>query len=138
MKMDRTLAFLLLVSLLPSHVNAGGSSARFQPKEANRPDLDGGAYDEYAMNIDVQRLFHDSTLREGIISLSDFFVDGNVPSSIEVQFFSDEEPKTFQKVMGHNRDADTYYWYGEESDKNESSLNLIAKTDDTNMLRITG
>ncbi len=136
--MDRTLALLLLVSVLPFQVNAGGRSAKLRPKGDNRPDLDGGGYDEYAMDIDLNSLFHDATLREGIISLSDFFVDGNEPTSIEVQFFSDEEPKTFQQVIGHYRDTDTYYWYGEESDKNASSLNLIAKTDDANMLRITG
>jgi len=67
-----------------------------------------------------------TTEKNGRITLTDFFANGSKPSSIQVQFFSDEDLTTFVKES-ETVNGDEYYWYGEGT--HGSTLNLLVKTE---------
>ena len=62
--------------------------------------------------------------KNGHITLVGFHLDGPKTSSIQAQFFHDEEPIMFLRENEKNS-ADEYYWYGEDINTHDNTLNLL-------------
>jgi hypothetical protein len=62
--------------------------------------------------------------KNGFVTLAGFQFDGPKASSIQAQFFHDEEPIMF--VKGNEKNGvDEYYWYGEDINAHANTLNLL-------------
>ena len=76
--------------------------------------------------------------KKGSVFLVGFRFDDIKPSSIEAQFFHDEETHVFVRRNDKigNEDEKEYYWYGEDTLMHENTMNLVFSegVDGTNVM----